>query len=294
MKLKIIIKKIILTILACLGYGTWYPVRRLMRISRRPEVRILRYHSISNGRRHETNVKADEFRRQMKFVKEHYYPLSLDGFVDSLLQRRELPPRAVVVTFDDGYRENFLHACPVLEELAIPATFFLLSDFIGTSKILSHDKGDDPRYNYLLSWNEVREMQGQGVAFGSHGATHIRMAEGTPGKVEKELRDSKAKIEKETGKKINFVSYPFGTRRDFSEDTKRKAAAAGYLSGCTAVYGSNKHNSDLYELRRIGVEASDNSFTFQAKLNGALDILLLKETRVGVTLTRILNFILGV
>ncbi len=294
MKLKIVIKKIILTTLACLGYGTWYPGRKLMRRYRRPEVRILRYHSISNFRRHETNVKVDEFRRQMKFIREHYHPISLDGFVDSLLQRRALSPRAVVVTFDDGYRENFLHVCPVLEEFTIPATFFLLSEFIGTSKILSHDKGDDSRYNFLLSWNEVREMQAQGIAFGSHGSTHIRMTEGTPGEIEKELRDSKAKIEKETGEKINFVSYPFGTRRDFSEDTKRKAAAAGYLSGCTAVYGSNKHSSDLYELRRIGIEASDNGFTFGAKLNGALDILLLKETRAGMALTRVLNFILRV
>ena len=294
MKLKIIIKKIALTILACLGYGTWYPGRKLMRRYRRPEVRILRYHSVSDFRQHETNVKIEEFRRQMKFIKEHYYPLSLDGLTDSLLARRELPPKAVVVTFDDGYRENFLHACPLLKEFEIPATFFLLSGFVGTEKILPHDREDISRYNYLLSWDEVREMQKQGLRFGSHGSTHVRLRGETPGEIEKEFRGSKVKIEKETGQKINSISYPFGTRRDFSEESKRFAAASGYQSGCTAIYGSNSLNSDPYELRRIGIEAGDNGFTFRAKLNGALDILLLKETRVGITLTRILNFLLGV
>ncbi len=294
MKLKIIIKKIILTILACLGYGTWYPGRKLLRKYRRPEVRILRYHSVSDFRQHETNVRIDEFRRQMKFIGEYYHPLSLDCFMDSLLARRELPPKAVVVTFDDGYRENFLHACPALKEFKIPAIFFLLSDFVGTEKILSHDRGDKFRYNYLLSWDEVREMQKQGMGFGSHGSTHIRLRGETPGEIEKEFRGSKAKIEKETGTKVRFISYPFGTRGDFSEESKRFAAASEYQSGYTAIYGSNNLNSDPYELRRIGIEASDNGFTFRAKLNGALDIMLLKETRAGMALIRILNFILGV
>jgi peptidoglycan/xylan/chitin deacetylase (PgdA/CDA1 family) len=294
MKLKIVIKKIILTILAFLGYGTWYSGKKLLRRYRRPEVRILRFHSVSDFRRHETNVKVDEFRRQMKFIREHYHPLSLDCFMDSLLEQRELPPKAVVVTFDDGYRENFLHAYPVLQEFEIPATFFLLSDFVGTAKILPHDREDSFRYNYLLSWDEVREMQKQGMGFGSHGSTHIRLKGETPGEIEKEFRSSKAKIEKETGRKVRFISYPFGTRGDFSEESKRFAATSGYQSGYTAIYGSNNLNSDPYELRRIGIEAGDNGFTFRAKLNGALDILLLKETRAGMALIRILNFILGV
>jgi len=280
--LKVFIKKLILILLAVIGYCIFLP---FWPGRRKNKLVIVRYHSVGNFRKHEVNVKINKFRKQMEFLAKNYSLLSLRDACGLLKEKKCLPEKAVAVTFDDGYFDNYTNAYPVLRELNVPATIFLTAGYIDTKKILPHDIFDNPAYNYFLAWEQAREMAKNNICFGSHTINHVNLAKVADFK--KEITDSKEIIEKELGNKIDMISYPFGLVTDFNQDVKKSAEDAGYIFGFTAMNGVNDSSTDLFELRRIGIESSDNMFTFRAKLNGALDLLEVKDC---IFLNKILRF----
>ena len=290
MSLKIFIKRIVLFLLASIGYFLLLP---LWPGRRKNKLAILRYHSVSDFRRHEVNVKINKFRKQMEFLAEKCKAVSLKDAVELLKKRKQFPKNAIVVTFDDGYKDNYTNAYPILKDFSISAMIFLSVGFIGKNKIMDHDKGDNPAYNNLLSWFEVREMAQGGIEFGSHTISHANLG-GKGVDAKSEIEVSKKIIEKELGFKIWAISYPFGLLKNFNQQTKYLACQAGYACGCSAMNGVNDTNSDIFELRRIGIEASDNMFTFRAKLNGALDLLEIKDWPMFNWMLRIFNRMIGV
>lgn len=289
--LKVLIKKILLIVLALLGYLLFIP---FWPGCRNKKIAILRYHTVNNYRRHEVNVKVTAFGKQIEFLFKYYHTISLKEALNLLRNKKEdMPKKAVVVTFDDGYRDNFSHAYPILKELKIPAMIFLTAGYIGTNKILPHDLGDNPLYNYLLSWNEVREMMRGGIEFGSHTLSHTNLGKENID-LNQEVRLSKRIIEEEINKEVWAISYPFGLLKDFNQEVKQAAIEVGYACGCSAMNGVNDAKTDIFELRRIGIEASDNMFTFRAKLNGALDLLIIKDMPLFNRLLHIFNKVMGV
>jgi len=288
--LKISLKRIALVILSIIGYVLCVP---LWLGRRKNKIVILRYHSVSDFRRHEVNVKRGAFRRQMKFLSRNYKPIGLGEALALLKHRKNIPEKSIVVTFDDGYKDNYRNAYPILKELKIPVTIFLTAGYIGTDKILSHDSADCPEYNFLLSWDEARIMQQGGVEFGSHTLHHANLGKGDSD-LNSEVGDSKEIIEKQLGVKVRSISFPFGLCRDFDATVKRLAQEAGYECGCSAMNGVNGYASDIFELRRIGVEASDTMFTFRAKLNGVLDLLVMKDAPLCNRILNALNRLVGV
>lgn len=290
MALKIFLKKILLIILAIVGYLLFIP---LWLVNRKRKLVILRYHSINDYRRHEVNVKVKTFKQQMGFLAKYYKPISLKEAFIYLKNKKDIPKKAVVVTFDDGYEDNYVNAYPMLKQLQIPATIFLIAGYIGTDKILPHDIGDNPLNNRLLSWKEVREMTQDGVEFGSHTLSHMNLTRRDLD-INSEILESKRIIEKELDKEVWAISYPYGLLKDFNHEVKQAVRQVGYSCGCSAMNGVNDTQTDIFELRRIGIEASDNMFTFRAKLNGALDLLVIKDKPVFNRLLNIFNKVIGV
>ncbi|MBU1869066.1 MAG: polysaccharide deacetylase family protein [Candidatus Omnitrophica bacterium] len=283
-------KKIALVVLAAIGYICLLP---LWPGRRKNKLMIIRYHSVGDFRRHEVNVKASAFRKQMRFLNKYLKPISLESALHLLRGKLPIPTRAVVVTFDDGYKDNYINAYPVLKSQGIPATIFLTAGYIGSGKILPHDKGDNPAYNQFLAWYEVKQMASAGIEFGSHTINHANLGSGRFD-IQSEIEDSKKIIEKELGAKVRAISYPFGLITDFGEEAKRISVKSGYACGCSAMNGVNDFNSDMFELRRIGIEGSDNMFTFRAKLNGALDLLEIKDWPVFIKILNMCNRMIGV
>jgi peptidoglycan/xylan/chitin deacetylase (PgdA/CDA1 family) len=115
-------------------------VRRVA--SGRPDLLILMYHRVIDGSdplsaytQSGLTVSPEVFDRQMAFLKCEYHPMPLSHVVERLRSEEPLPPRAIVVTFDDGWRDNYLHAYPILKKHSIPATIFLSTDFIESGKM---------------------------------------------------------------------------------------------------------------------------------------------------------------
>ncbi len=153
-------------------------------------VPILMYHSISDDPEpgvspyYRVNASPAVFRQHMQFLADHdYHTISLDQLVSAF------PKKPVVLTFDDGFRDFYTEAFPVLQEHGFTATVFLPTAFIGGSrsvqgsrfdgsgfKVPSHFPFRNP-HSAFLTWNEVRELLRHGIHFGSHTVNHPKLVE---------------------------------------------------------------------------------------------------------------------
>jgi peptidoglycan/xylan/chitin deacetylase (PgdA/CDA1 family) len=123
----------------------------------------------------------------------------------------------------------------------------------------------------FLSWDQVREMNCNGIGFGSHTLTHASLTELTRHDAQYQLERSKAKLEMEIGQPVTGFAYPYGTFRDFNPEMERLVATAGYSWAVTGISGVNNHKSNPFAFRRTVVRKDDNIYAFKRMMRGALD-----------------------
>jgi len=230
-------------------------------------VPILMYHSISAADskslfvlgRHRTaplclnNVSPASFEWQMRFLKDNgYQVITLDDYVEGNRQGKKFNHKTVVITFDDGYVDNYTNAFPVLKKYHFPATIFLISDFVS-------------RNSNVLTWEEIKEMDHDGISFESHTRRHAYLPKQTPEQLKDEIITSKHDIEAHLGKPVYYMAYPCG---GFNEKIKAVVALAGYKAALTTNRGTDRYDIDLYELSRIHINNWDNELTFMQKMSG--------------------------
>jgi peptidoglycan/xylan/chitin deacetylase (PgdA/CDA1 family) len=224
-------------------------------ISPRRVVPILMYHGITEGEDSSMYVSPDNFERQMAFLKKQGYSvISLDELVSAIKLGEKPEAKTVVITFDDGYTDNYLNAFPVLDKHGFPATIFIVTGYMGS-----------PGY---LTWDQVRIMMAHGIDFGSHTMNNSYLpSEKETASLWKEISGSKRDIETATGKSPAYFAYPIG---GFNEKVKSAVKMAGYKGACTTNRGPDRYNRDVYALKRVKVTNSDMTkpFHFRAKLSG--------------------------
>ena len=216
-----------------------------------PPVPMLLYHKIDEippGTRHPAiYVTPARFAEQLALLRR----LGMRGITvaDYLAYRRgerTLPPRPVVITFDDGYRSNYEIAFPLLQRFGFPATIFLVSGLLGGRNVWDPDEPQEP----LLALCEIREMQRAGVDFQSHTRTHARLTSLRPAEALCELRGSRDALEQALGAPVRAVAYPWGAH---DATVLRLASEAGYDGGCVVRRRTNFDHTPMLALRRIGV-----------------------------------------
>ena len=244
-------------------------------------VRILMYHSTGNIPKehwdHYDNVPVPRFRSQMEYLKRRYKVISLSDLVRLQEQRKCLESRSIVISFDDGYRNQFLYAYPILKRLGLSAVFFVVTNYIGASRPLYHLQTAQENFSEStealpLRWEDIEEMSAD-MIIGSHSCSHRSVGSLPDSEAATEIFESKHMLEQRLGKPIDHFSYPFGSQAygDFNDRTTELLQKAGYKTACTTVVGANKELLDLYRLKRIPVEASDSVFDLECKLSGAYD-----------------------
>ena len=127
-----------------------------------------------------------------------------------------------------------------------------------------------------MTWGEVRELYGVGIAFGSHTVSHQQLTTLTVPEVEEEIRGSKEAIEDRLGGSVDSFSYPFAfpeTDRLFKRTLRDLLVAQGYQNGVTTVIGTCRSKSDCFFLPRLPANSWDDRCLFRAKLDGAYDWL---------------------
>lgn len=232
------------------------------------QIPILMYHKISPYSTHGgpgLRVTPQAFRQQMKYLyKQGYNPISLNQLTDHWQKRDTLPARPIIITFDDGYEDNYNFAFPILQKYGYTATIFLVYDNIG-----GHNTWDDKinvAHNLkLLSWEQIDVMKNQGIVFESHTLTHPDLTQITPDQAKQEITESKKKLEERLGNTVNFIAYPYGGRNPVIDETVR---SAGYRGAVTTEWGKNADDTDPVQLKRLRITGRTTIKDFERMLDG--------------------------
>lgn len=299
----------------------------LIKSNLRSYVAILVYHRVGTIRDRWSVDTTDtiDFEKQMKYLLRTHKIISLEQMAKIILERKTLPKRAAVVTFDDGYKDNYTNAFPILKKYNIPATIFLTTGNIGTNNLFWWDKveyilcntklkrfdlgdfGDiSPpsgsnilkslgeimsRFNrtpedkkcvlidklvkisdvdvpknlgrdIIMSWDEVKEMNENGINFGAHTVTHPILTRVSLQQAKHEITKSKKDIEKRLNKPVTTFSYPNGLADDFNEEIKNLLKENGFICASTIIPKMTTKKTDLFELGRLPPGRNLNSFKF--------------------------------
>ncbi len=241
---------------------------------------IICYHRINNSKdSYLRPTKVSDFERQMRYISELFNPVPLEQVMMHFRNKTPLRPRSIAVTFDDGYCDNYENAFPILKRYGIPATIFLTTSYIGNGEIPRWDKGHyDDEKTLMLSWKQVREMNDNGISFGSHTLTHPFLTRISQHQAEEEIRLSKEIIEQQTARPVTSLAYPSG---DFSPEIEAIAEESGYLSAVTTLPGYNNTGDDVYALKRNIIQLKSVChklfpFSFLGEITGVVDHLRTK------------------
>lgn len=185
-----------------------------------------------------------------------WHCLPLVDIVKAQIEKRTLPPRSFAITFDDGYRDNYTAALPILKRHGFTATIFLVADQIGGA-----NTWDEPGGDPLMTWDEIRTMRGEGIDFGSHTRTHASLSTIPEEQAAWEIGTSKQIIEDGLGGPIALLAYPY---ERYTPAVQRITGQCGYLGAC----GSPRLPENRYNLwRRQIFGPTDTPLRFTLKLS---------------------------
>lgn len=208
------------------------------------KILVLNYHKIDNMNI-SLSVLPKDFDQQMAYLKENgYHTISPKEMYAALTENAELPDKPVLITFDDGYADNYIYAYPILQKYGFKGTIFVITSFMDTQK------------NYI-TWAQAREMEAGGMSIESHTVTHKSMTELSDAQLRDELVNSKRAIEEKLGKEVDFIAYPTGT---YNLHIASLVQEAGYKGAFTIKYGNIDKASNLYALERVPVFHTENTF----------------------------------
>jgi peptidoglycan/xylan/chitin deacetylase (PgdA/CDA1 family) len=205
------------------------------------------------------STAPETFRRQMEHLFQNdYKTVSLKQLADDLTDKKTPPPKTVVLTFDDGFRNFLTEAFPVLEKYNFTATVFLVTDFCGKYNDWEGNPPALPR-SKLLDWSEIKELSDYGIEFGSHTETHPDLTKISAEKIRAEITDSKSVIEDRLSEKVETFAYPYGR---FNSESKR-ITAQNYGAACSTNLGKVGFDSDLLALERLDTYYLSNPKIFK-------------------------------
>lgn len=197
------------------------------------------------------------FAKQMLYLKKQgvvFYTAS--ELIEHYLERGIFPPRGIALTLDDGWKDNYTNAFPVLKRLDIKATIFLVTSCIGQSSAKVMAEGETERAH--LTREDVLEMSKHGIEFGSHTVNHLHLDKLPLEEIKIEVEKSKQQIEEMLQKPCKVFAYPAGF---YNEAAQQVIKSVGYITAFSTTYGPSD-SLDLYALNRIEIMRR-NRFLFQ-------------------------------
>ena len=212
---------------------------------------ILMYHSIGFEQGNVARVTKENFKEQMKYLKDNgYVTLTLNDAYEFFINNKQVPEKSVVLTFDDGYVDNYIEALPILKEFKFKATIFVITNLV--------DKNPD----YMTSV-QLKEMQANGFDIQSHTTNHENLKGLSYEKQIKSMQDSKTSLEKILDKKIEYLAYPNG---EYSRETLNALTQVGYkMAVGTAGRWSDKGDGIL-TLDRVFISGTASLDIFKERI----------------------------
>ena len=238
---------------------------------------VIIYHSVDESGSCIT-IGKDVFENQMALIKEGgYRTLTFSEIADIWKNGKAEPEKAVVLTFDDGFRNNYDVAFPILRKNGFTATIFLATDYIG--KRCTWDKRSDIPDFPMLTWEMITEMGGYGIDFQPHTATHPHLPLISNNRIRDEIKRSRSTIEDKLDKRCDIFCYPYG---EFDERVIRVLKEEGFI-GAVAV---NPDKENLYTIRRVGSMHLTTQLAFNVALKEGFSLYYsCKELVRKITMT---------
>ena len=232
---------------------------------------VLNYHQVEPKDGNPLTLWPEQFEAQMEYLAaEGYTTITIDEMMDALENGTSLPEKSVIITFDDGYADNYEYAYPILKKYGFKATIFLIYDLTNT-------------YPNYLTWDQVAEMKASGlIHFESHTMTHANLAELTSvDELRHEIADSHDLLSEKLGYDMHYIAYPGGR---VNEEIERITSAAGYRGGFTVHYGLSTPAEGRYQMDRIPIfGANMHTLTrFKLRLTLAPLIAPLEDLRLDL------------
>ena len=223
---------------------------------RKPDgVVVFVYHSVAKhrtgetGEQRELDVDTTTFRAEMDVLRRHHCAVvSFSSVVDALRQHRSLPDGAVVLTFDDGWKDQYEEAFPILKQYGFTATFF----------IYTHAIDNGPAF---MTWDAVRDLQHSGMTIGAHSRTHPELTRADVSLVD-EINGARSDLAHQTGVAPDLFAYPYGS---WNKRVAAAVGAAGFNAARGMADGRVRPHSDLMALP--AVLATDDIAAFEKALD---------------------------
>lgn len=219
-------------------------------------VPILMYHHLADLPRDATEleqtwtVAPKNFDAQMKLVAERgFRTITMAQLVAHLRDRQPLPGKPIIISFDDGWEEQYTVAFPILKQYGLSGTFFVYTNPLDRKQ--------------FLAWKQIEEMVAAGMDFQAHSLTHPHLRTLAPEVAYREIAESKNILEKRLGKPVVAFSYPFG---EYDDAVIQMVKRAGFASAVTLAAGYKQRLDELFTLHRIRVSYNDSQEDFAKRL----------------------------
>lgn len=189
--------------------------------------------------RRDLSVPPERFESHLRYLREQgYTSISLRDLVYHLTRGAPLPPKPIILTFDDGYADNYTNAFPLLQKYGFRAAFFVITDFVTEQR---------PGY---MTWDQLKELAAAGMEIGSHSRNHPDLRGQSLDYLVWQALGSKEAIEYYLGITPRFVAYPSGR---YDDQTIAVFRSAHFWAGLTITQGTEQRSDRLFELQRIRV-----------------------------------------
>lgn len=221
-------------------------------------VPILMYHYLSNPPPRADAIRSDlsvgpaQFEAQLAYLREQgYETISMKQLSYALSRDDELPPKPIIISFDDGYRDQYTNAFPLLKKYGFVATFFVFTQVIDENNV------------DFLSWDMVKEMHAASMEFGSHSYRHSDLTNRSVDFLVYEILGSKEAIEERIGEPVRFFCYPSGRYDDLAEQVVK---SANFWGAVTTEWGAAQSFDQRFEMPRLRIRGNDTLDDFSYKL----------------------------
>ena len=215
-------------------------------------VPILLYHSVADEATEEYMpwaVSPTRFAEHMAFLsEEHYSPLTVGQFVALKSNNHKLPPKPVIISFDDGFADFYDFAHPILQQHGFPATLYIVTNCVGKSSRWLAPEGEGLRP--MMTWAQIQELPACDIEIGAHSLNHPQLDTLPLDQARTEIFESKAALEDHLGQPITTFAYPHGY---YSQAVRQLVQDAGYISACAVKHAMSSTDDDTFALARMFV-----------------------------------------
>lgn len=233
---------------------------------------VVAFHRVKDTRAGDgLTVSVPLFERYCRFFRDHFRVLPL-GEIVTRLERRLPLHRTLAITFDDGYLDNFENAAPILQKYSLPAAFFVVTDWIGSTVVPWWDRAEGARHAWM-TWQQVRTLRRAGFEVGAHTRTHVDLGTLGGDAAEAEIAGARAHLERNLRAPVNLFAYPYGTRANMSEENRAVVRRAGFRCCCSCFGGVVTADTDPFRLVRVPINTSypsPHGFGFEVALRRTL------------------------